>query len=114
MASTRGRMIMTSTVNCYDAWSAIYDSDGNVLQLLDDVAFEEMAKPLLNATDRNPAAHVCCEFGCGTGRNTTKIIEAGWSLVSEETFIDSRARGYPFAQLANDSFSPLLCLYSDV
>lgn len=73
---------MLSTVECYDAWSNTYDSDGNVLQLLDDVAFEEVAQPLLKSTGGDQSVKVCCELGCGTGRNTLKVLDAGWSVVS--------------------------------
>ena len=69
-----------STVECYDAWSATYDVDGNVLQFLDDLAFEALAETRLN--DRLSPGRLCCELGCGTGRNTTKVINAGWRVVS--------------------------------
>ena len=82
MALTRNTKTMVSTVECYDAWSNTYDSDGNILQLLDDVAFEEIAQPLLNSIHQNDTNQICCESGCGTGRNTIKILTAGWSVVS--------------------------------
>ena len=75
---------ITSTVQCYDAWSNTYDSDGNVLQLLDDFAFEEIAQPLLDSFPRNVRKPICCELGCGTGRNTMKIFHSNWSIVSRE------------------------------
>ncbi len=81
MALTRNKKTMISTVECYDAWSDTYDSDGNILQLLDDAAFEEIAQPLLH---QNSATQICCELGCGTGRNTMKILNAGWSVVSRK------------------------------
>ena len=73
---------ITSTVECYDAWSNTYDTDGNVLQLLDDIAFEEIAQPLLDSFPRNETTPICCELGCGTGRNTIKILHSNWSIVS--------------------------------
>lgn len=73
---------LTSTVECYDAWSNTYDTDGNVLQLLDDIAFEEIAQPLLDSFSRKDTIPICCELGCGTGRNTRKIIDSKWSVVS--------------------------------
>jgi hypothetical protein len=82
MALTRSAKTMVSTVECYDAWSNTYDSDGNVLQLLDDVAFDEICQPLLNSTYQNNTTPICCELGCGTGRNTKKILQAKWSVVS--------------------------------
>jgi hypothetical protein len=82
MALTRNTKTMVSTVECYDAWSNTYDSDGNVLQLLDDVAFEEIGQPLLKSIHQNSTTPICCELGCGTGRNTIKILDAGWFIVS--------------------------------
>jgi hypothetical protein len=86
MALTRSAKTMISTVECYDAWSNTYDSDGNVLQLLDDVAFEEIAQPLLNSIDQDSTKQICCELGCGTGRNTIKILHAKWFLVSTKIY----------------------------
>ncbi len=82
MALTRSTKVMIPTVECYDAWSNTYDSDGNILQLLDDVAFNEICQPLLNSTHRDATMPICCELGCGTGRNTTKVLQAKWSVVS--------------------------------
>lgn len=82
MAVANNSKTILSTVACYDAWSHTYDSDGNVLQLLDDVAFEEVAQRLFNCPRGRASANVCCELGCGTGRNTVKILDAGWSVVS--------------------------------
>ncbi len=83
MALTRSTKTIIPTVECYDAWSNTYDSDGNVLQLLDDTAFEEIAQPLLNSIHRDSIKQICCELGCGTGRNTIKVLQAGWSVVSK-------------------------------
>ncbi|CAF1292754.1 unnamed protein product, partial [Rotaria sordida] len=80
MMSTQNTKTIVSTVECYDAWSNTYDSDGNILQLLDNVAFEEIAQPLLNSINRDSTKQICCELGCGTGRNTTKILHTGWSI----------------------------------
>ena len=82
MSSTDGTKIIVSTAECYDAWSNTYDSDGNILQLLDDIGFEEIAQPLLNSIDQDVRKPICCELGCGTGRNTKKILNAGWTVVS--------------------------------
>jgi tRNA G46 methylase TrmB len=82
MALTRSTKTMISTVECYDAWSHTYDSDGNVLQLLDDIAFEEIAQPLLNSIHQDNTTKICCELGCGTGSNTVKMLRAKWFVVS--------------------------------
>lgn len=74
---------MTSTVECYDTWSETYDSDGNVLLLIDDVAFKEIVEPLLHhSVYQEHTKPICCELGCGTGRTTIKLLHAGWFVVS--------------------------------
>jgi len=79
---------ITSTTECYDAWANTYDSDGNILQLLDDNAFNEIARPLLNLNNENNSTQICCELGCGTGRNTIKVLEANWNVVSTMRIYD--------------------------
>ena len=74
---------MLSTVECYDAWSSTYDSDGNILQLLDDNAFEQIVQPLLNRNQNK----LCCELGCGTGRNTIKVFSSDWLVVRKKDLI---------------------------
>lgn len=73
------------TVECYDAWSDTYDSDGNILLLVDDIVFEEIAQPLLYSIHHDNTKPICCELGCGTGRKTIKILQAKWFVVSTKT-----------------------------
>ncbi|CAF3051914.1 unnamed protein product [Rotaria socialis] len=82
MALTYNNKNVVSTVECYDAWSNTYDSDGNVLQLLDDIVFEEIAQPRLNSIHNSNMRQICCELGCGTGRNTVKLLNAGWFVIA--------------------------------
>jgi hypothetical protein len=83
MALARSAKTIIPTVECYNAWSNTYDSDGNILQLLDDIAFEEVAQPLLKSIHQNRPKQICCELGCGTGRNTIKVLHAEWFIVSK-------------------------------
>ncbi|UJR30196.1 hypothetical protein I4U23_017735 [Adineta vaga] len=71
-----------STVECYDAWSNTYDSDGNILQLLDDDAFDEIVQSLFNSNQYENKQKLCCELGCGTGRNTIKVLNTGWCMIA--------------------------------
>lgn len=57
------------TTALYNAWASTYDTDGNVLQLLDTAAFLSRIPPLLTAPLR------ILELGCGTGRNTKRLAE---------------------------------------
>ncbi|KAF3160115.1 hypothetical protein TWF225_007964 [Orbilia oligospora] len=59
------------TSQAYDLWSQVYDTDGNVLQQLDDIYISTTLPRLVT-----PDCTVV-ELGCGTGRNTLKLIEYG-------------------------------------
>ncbi|KAJ7119185.1 S-adenosyl-L-methionine-dependent methyltransferase [Mycena epipterygia] len=57
-------------VEAYNLWAKTYDSDGNVLQLLDDELLNEILPKLLSQP-----VETILDFGCGTGRNTEKILQ---------------------------------------
>ncbi|EGX50568.1 hypothetical protein AOL_s00075g204 [Orbilia oligospora ATCC 24927] len=59
------------TSQAYDLWSQVYDTDGNVLQQLDDIYISTTLPRLIT-----PDCTVV-ELGCGTGRNTLKLVEYG-------------------------------------
>ncbi|KAK6339563.1 hypothetical protein TWF718_008964 [Orbilia javanica] len=59
------------TSQAYDLWSEVYDTDGNVLQQLDDIYISTTLPGLIT-----PNCTVV-ELGCGTGRNTLKLVEMG-------------------------------------
>lgn len=50
----------------------VYDHDGNILQLHDDLAFAATVPSLLSA---HPPRRIL-DLGCGTGRNTIKLFHA--------------------------------------
>ncbi|KAJ7490853.1 S-adenosyl-L-methionine-dependent methyltransferase [Mycena latifolia] len=56
-------------VEAYDLWAKTYDSDGNVLQLLDSALVNELLPGLLS----QPIESIV-DLGCGTGRNTEKLL----------------------------------------
>jgi SAM-dependent methyltransferase len=71
------------TVLAYDAWSKVYDSDGNMLQGVDDMELESWMPDFLSQVveqSRTAGAGTqgvrIADMGCGTGRNTTKLL--GW------------------------------------
>lgn len=64
------------TVTAYDAWSSVYDSDGNILQAVDDLELTTLLPAFLSLVLRDSSAtpiHVT-DLGCGTGRNTVKLL----------------------------------------
>ncbi|KAK7036052.1 Methyltransf-25 domain-containing protein [Favolaschia claudopus] len=62
--------ISVPVLEAYELWAKTYDSDGNVLQLLDT----ELAYELLPNLLSQPQETVV-DLGCGTGRNIEKLLQ---------------------------------------
>ncbi|CAL5871694.1 uncharacterized protein PFLUO_LOCUS5947 [Penicillium psychrofluorescens] len=66
------------TVEAYDKWAEIYDTDGNFLLLLDTIEMRMLLPHFLErvrarfGTDPSPLV----DLGCGTGRNTIQLLDA--------------------------------------
>lgn len=67
------------TQAAYDQWASIYDTDGNMLQSIDDDELNALLPPLLShiASHPNPSISVL-DLGCGTGRNTARLLLHPW------------------------------------
>jgi SAM-dependent methyltransferase len=70
------------TDQLYEHWASTYDTDGNVLQACDDVQLQSLLPKFVRSTRINnyPAAQTLqiLDLGCGTGRNTRKLLQADW------------------------------------
>lgn len=69
------------TVTAYDAWAPIYDTDGNVLQKVDDLELERMLPEFVSealGSQKTDGAMRILDLGCGTGRNTLKLVTYLW------------------------------------
>jgi len=69
------------TVETYDAWASIYDTDGNILQAVDDMELETLLPSFFTEllSTRKDETHLrILDLGCGTGRNTMKILTYPW------------------------------------
>ncbi|EED21561.1 conserved hypothetical protein [Talaromyces stipitatus ATCC 10500] len=74
------------TIQAYDQWADVYDTDGNFLQALDTIEmmsllpnFWTQVKDRAEKTGRPDCKLV--DLGCGTGRNTLQLLD----IVSQDT-----------------------------
>ncbi|KAJ2904232.1 hypothetical protein MKZ38_008562 [Zalerion maritima] len=71
------------TVAVYDVWASTYDSDGNMLQKMDDLELTTLMPSFLSLITSTASAAVSplriLDLGCGTGRNTQKLLSHNWS-----------------------------------
>jgi cyclopropane fatty-acyl-phospholipid synthase-like methyltransferase len=61
------------TTAAYDLWSEVYDTDGNFLQALDDLEMQILLPRFLSQI-ATPQPWKLVDMGCGTGRNTLKLL----------------------------------------
>ncbi len=86
------------TVEAYDSWAGVYDSDGNVLQAVDEYELGAMGGGMMHefvaeilqqansASRGNEKESVeLVDLGCGTGRNTVVLLEQEWPLDMDVT-----------------------------
>ncbi|PSN66417.1 S-adenosyl-L-methionine-dependent methyltransferase [Corynespora cassiicola Philippines] len=70
-----------ATQTAYDQWSTTYDSDGNMLQSIDDLELATLLPDVLNTVLRATGPEstpALLDLGCGTGRNTAKLLDYAW------------------------------------
>ncbi|KAL3479747.1 S-adenosyl-L-methionine-dependent methyltransferase [Aspergillus californicus] len=78
------------TVEAYDKWAEVYDTDGNFLQALDTIEMREMLPRFMSLVlsmdsqsgprdldkEVKSSSLNLVDLGCGTGRNTLQLIKA--------------------------------------
>jgi SAM-dependent methyltransferase len=67
------------TQDAYDQWASVYDSDGNMLQSIDDDELNTLLPSLLDQviSTSGPTISIL-DLGCGTGRNTARLLSHSW------------------------------------
>jgi SAM-dependent methyltransferase len=69
------------TQAAYDQWASIYDTDGNMLQAIDDLELRTLLPEFLSQVKDSSATERevrILDLGCGTGRNTEKLVRYDW------------------------------------
>ncbi|KAK3059433.1 hypothetical protein LTS18_010886, partial [Coniosporium uncinatum] len=90
------------TSQAYDAWASVYDTDGNILQAIDDMQLETLLPAFLSSISASSSSTApngtkriyIIDLGCGTGRNTLKLLQHAWPAGVEVhvTGIDASAK----------------------
>ncbi|KAB8279475.1 S-adenosyl-L-methionine-dependent methyltransferase [Aspergillus minisclerotigenes] len=76
-ASSQKPVQYVETVEAYNRWAEVYDTDGNFLQALDTIEMQQLLPQLLNkvAANTQPGPAKLVDLGCGTGRNTRQLLK---------------------------------------
>ncbi|RDL41575.1 uncharacterized protein BP5553_01554 [Venustampulla echinocandica] len=89
-----------STAELYNRWAKVYDTDGNILQAVDDSLVPGLlSKAFALVGSSSPAGIVVTELGCGTCRNTVKLL----TLPTIQT-----SHGYPSTTSDSEAPSPTI------
>ncbi|KAK2823857.1 hypothetical protein FQN49_007547, partial [Arthroderma sp. PD_2] len=64
-----------NTVDAYNQWAEIYDTDGNFLQALDTLEMKTLLPTFLSLSKTQPGSAKYIDLGCGTGRNTLPLAQ---------------------------------------
>ncbi|KAI9367808.1 S-adenosyl-L-methionine-dependent methyltransferase [Aspergillus egyptiacus] len=82
-ATSDGRSVeYLDTVEAYNKWAEVYDTDGNFLQALDTIEMRDLLPRFLALVSQSEEESVqhkeleLVDLGCGTGRNTLQLARA--------------------------------------
>jgi SAM-dependent methyltransferase len=62
------------TTEAYNRWAAVYDTDGNFLQVLDNLEMRTLFPKFEAALEPTAGSRKLVDLGCGTGRNTVQLL----------------------------------------
>jgi SAM-dependent methyltransferase len=88
------------TQDAYDSWASVYDTDGNMLQAIDDAELSILLPKFLVSVESSfPKENIqLLDLGCGTGRNTAKLLSYQW-IPNPNRFIDVTALDFSAGML---------------
>jgi len=103
------------TQDAYNQWAAIYDTDGNMLQAIDDLELASLLPNFLASVSSSTGGDgegdeiSVLDLGCGTGRNTFKLLRHDWSKSGAQRV---NVMGLDFSQamlnIASEKLAPLV------
>ncbi|CZR62851.1 uncharacterized protein PAC_12748 [Phialocephala subalpina] len=74
MSSSTPRPVQSvSNTELYNRWAKVYDTDGNILQAIDDALLPPLLDQAFQLLSSSSPISIT-ELGCGTGRNTAKLL----------------------------------------
>ncbi|KAE8147716.1 S-adenosyl-L-methionine-dependent methyltransferase [Aspergillus avenaceus] len=75
IASAQRPVEYLETVEAYNRWAEVYDTDGNFLQALDSIEMQRLLPRLVAKVAESGPVRKLVDLGCGTGRNTRRLLE---------------------------------------
>lgn len=96
------------TQDAYDQWASVYDTDGNMLQSIDDDELNTLLPALLDQITASSSDSISVlDLGCGTGRNTARLLTHAWP-VDKSISVTGLDFSAGMLSLAGSKLSPLV------
>lgn len=99
------------TQDAYDSWASVYDTDGNMLQAIDDIELLTLLPKFLDlvGVSRASGSLELLDLGCGTGRNTAKLLKHTWPTdLSRDTNLTAVDFSAGMLDVAREKLTPLV------
>lgn len=103
-----------ATQDAYDQWASVYDTDGNMLQAIDNDELNTLLPQLLSQIPSTPDQSISVlDLGCGTGRNTVRLISHSWPS-DKQIAITGLDFSAAMLKLASTKLTPLAATFPNI